>query len=302
MADEVKEKTIFQQLMEEVEKKSEKENDIVPDEDKEMDDDEESDEKKETVKESVILNIDDYISAESINDAQFDSILEGSELSDDFKTKAKTIFRTAVLESVTAIAKDFSEEYQTKQEEILESSLNTMEEKVGEYLAYVAEEWKEDNKINLANSIKIELAECFISNLTGIVEDYNVTLDDSKVDLLESMQTKVTELEESYAELVKDNIAMKSEIIDFKKAAILESVNRDMTAIEKDRFVSLMESVKFENEEQYSSKAGIVYETYFADTSKKEVVTEEVDVSKTQKVNESIQSYAKYMKSMSKKD
>ena len=87
-----------------------------------------------------------------------EALVEGEELSEEFKTKASTIFEAAVHQKVMEIATvkidELEKEYQTNLQEEIVSFRNELTEKVDGYLNYVVEEWMKENEIALDSSLK----------------------------------------------------------------------------------------------------------------------------------------------------
>ena len=86
------------------------------------------------------------VSKEDIDVAQhIDAMLNGQDLSEEFKEKAQTIFEAAVLEKINEEVEKLETQYEETLEENLVEIRTEISEKVDEYLTYVAKEWLEDN-------------------------------------------------------------------------------------------------------------------------------------------------------------
>ena len=97
--------------------------------------------------------------------ADVDALVGDSDLSEEFKQKAATIFETAIKAKVKEEAQKLQSEYETKLEENTEAHKADVVEKVDSYLNYVVEEWMQENKIAIERGIKGEIAEDFIGGL-----------------------------------------------------------------------------------------------------------------------------------------
>ena len=125
-----------------------------------------------------------------------DALVGGEDLSEEFKTKAKTVFEVP---SVSAKVRDIKEELESqKRDEIVEASNEIKEElvnKVDSFLGYVAEEWVKDNELAIERGLKSELTENFISGLKGLFEDHYVEVPDDKLDVVDELASKIEEVE-----------------------------------------------------------------------------------------------------------
>ena len=101
--------------------------------------------------------------------ADVDALVGDSDLSEEFKNKAATIFEAAIKSKVKAETAKLEEEYAQKLEENTESFKGEIVEKVDSYLNYVVEEWMKENEIAIERGIKGEIAEDFISGLKKLL-------------------------------------------------------------------------------------------------------------------------------------
>ncbi len=127
-------------------------------EDEDDDDEEEEMESKKVAKESIDQVVDSLDVSDDVN-----ALVDGEELSEEFKTKAATIFETAVKSKVRAELERIQEENDKVMEDMAESTMNDLVEKVDDYMNYVVEQWMEDNQLAIERGLKGEIAEDFIS-------------------------------------------------------------------------------------------------------------------------------------------
>jgi hypothetical protein len=72
---------------------------------------------------------------------------DDSTISEDFKSKAVTIFEARVIDRVTQIQEEIESQYADMLEEAVETIKQDLTEKVDDYLNYVVEQWMEENEI-----------------------------------------------------------------------------------------------------------------------------------------------------------
>jgi len=214
-----------------------------------------------------------------------EALVEGEELSEEFKTKASTIFEAAVHQKVMEIATvkidELEKEYQTNLQEEIVSFRDELTEKVDGYLNYVVEEWMKENEIALDSSLKSELTEEFIGGLKNLFTEHYIEVPDEKVDIVESLYDKVEELEEKLNSQIDDNVQVTSELNEYRKDKILEEVCEDLADTQSEKMKSLVEGVSYEDDaDDFENKVKTIKESYFPNQTKQdENVEQESDVS-----------------------
>ena len=171
-------------------KKSKKEE--FPHKDEDEEDEEETDENKKakTKKEDIEVDVSADVSA----------LVDGEELSEEFKTKAATIFEAAVKSKIAKIRKQIREESKKENDERIESMQTEMTENVDNYLNYTVKEWMTENKLAVETGVRNEVTESFISGLKKLFEEHYIDVPDEKEDVFENLVIEVAELEEKLDE------------------------------------------------------------------------------------------------------
>ena len=251
-------------------------NTLMTEEEEEEEEDEDEDEEemeamhhKKMKKESIDQVVDSLDVSDDVN-----ALVDGEELSEEFKTKAATIFESAVKSKVRAELEKIQEENDKVIEEMAESTINDMTEKVDDYLNYVVEQWMEENQLAIERGLKGEIAEDFISGLKNLFEDHYIDVPDEKYDILEANLTKIEELEEKLNKQMDENIQLRKQKGELVKESMISDVADGMTDTETEKFQSLVEDVEFSDEESYKEKLQTIRESYFG-SSTAQVLTEE---------------------------
>ena len=214
-----------------------------------------------------------------------DALVEGEELSEEFKSKASTIFEAAVHQKVMEIATgkidELETEYQTNLEEEIVSFRDELTEKVDGYLNYVVEEWMRENELAIDSSLKSEITEEFIGGLKDLFSEHYIEVPDEKVDIIESLYDKVEELEEKLNSQIDDNVQTTNELNEYRKDKILEEVCEDLADTQSEKMKTLIEGVSYENDaDDFENKVMMIKENYFPNQTKQdENVEQESDVS-----------------------
>ena len=221
-----------------------------------------------------------------------DALVEGEELSEEFKTKASTIFEAAVHQKVMEIStekiEDLEKEYQNDLQEEIVTFRDELTEKVDGYLNYVVEEWMKENELALDSSLKSELTEEFMGGLKTLFTEHYIEVPDEKVDIVESLYDKVEELEEKLNSQIDDNVKVTSELNEYRKNKILEEVCEDLADTQSEKMKTLVEGVSYEDDaDDFENKVKTIKESYFPNQTKQDAnVEQESDVPETEETPE----------------
>ena len=204
-----------------------------------------------------------------------DALIAGEDdLSEEFKTKAATVFETAIKSKVTEIEEYLEADYNKKFEEEISKSKDELVEKVDSYLNYVVEEWMKDNELALEKGIKGEIAEDFISGLKKLFEDHYIDVPDEKYNVLEDQAGKIEDLEKKLNEQIEKNVELNKSNFNYVQKAIVAEAAEDLADTSKEKFFKLAEEIDASNTEEFKTKIATIKESYFG---KKTTVSEELD-------------------------
>lgn len=229
---------------------------------------------KEVAEETQSIKEIRQISSEDVSVAEdVEAMFSGQDLSEEFTSKATTIFEAAVVSKVNQILEtvtvDFESDLEAEKVQIAEK----LSEQVDSYLEYVAEEWMKDNELAVEQGIRSEIVENFMTGLRGLFTENYIDIPEEKVDLVDELAGKVTELESSINEEMERNIVLRKELVEAKQSAILTSACEDITESQAAKLQSLAEGVAFDDADSYAAKLETLKESYFP---KEEAITEEV--------------------------
>ena len=212
-----------------------------------------------------------------------DALVQGEQLSEEFKTKASTIFEAAVhqkvMEVATAKVDELEKEFQSDLQEEIISFRDELTDKVDGYLNYVVEEWMRENEIALESSLRSEITEEFMGGLKNLFTEHYIDVPDEKVDIVEGLYDKVEELEEKLNSQVEENMKVKGELNEYRKDKILEEVCEDLADTQAEKMKTLVEGVNYENDsEDFENKVKTIKENYFPNQVKQDENVEQEDV------------------------
>ena len=207
--------------------------------------------------------------------ADVDALVGDSDLSEEFKQKAATIFEAAIKAKVKEESQRLQGEYETKLAEDTQTHKAELVEKVDSYLNYVVEEWMQENKIAIERGIKGEIAEDFIGGLKKLFEDHYIDVPDEKYNVLEDQASKIEDLEKKLNEEIEKNVKLNKDNGELKKEEIIKKSSEDLTDVQKEKFNKLAEEVEYSNEEDFTSKVKTIKESYFG--AKEEAKSNDID-------------------------
>ena len=212
------------------------------------------------------------------------ALFEGEELSDTFQEKARTIFEATVKSKIVSVKESLEAEFSKKLEEEVSEFKTTLQERVDNYLHYVATEWIEENALQVESGIRGELSESFMTGLKGLFEEHYVSIPEEKYDVLEAMVTKLDEMENKLNEQIDSNVSLTKRLSVSVSDNILDEASAGLALSQKEKLAELAKGVEFESEEQYRAKLNTLKESYFA----KKPVTESQEVTEETSINEDV--------------
>ncbi len=192
-----------------------------------------------------------------------EALVEGEELSEEFKEKAATIFEAAVKSKIRSEIERIEEESKSEKETEMETFKEEMTEKVDTYLNYVVEEWTKENELAIERGLKGEIAEDFISGLKQLFEDHYIDVPDEKYDVLEAQSEKISELEEKLNEAIQKSVDLTSSNEKLVREQVISEVSEDLADTEIEKFKSLTQDVDFGDEDSFREKLDTLKESYF---------------------------------------
>ena len=216
-----------------------------------------------------------------------DALVEGEELSEDFKKKAATIFEAAVKSKIRPEVERIEEEKSQEIADEMETFKTELAEKVDGYLDYVVGEWMKENELAIERGLKGEIAEDFITGLKSLFEEHYIDVPDEKYDILESQAQKIEELESKLNETMDKLTEKKQSEDSLVREATIKEVSSDLAETQVEKFASLVEDVEFTDKESFEEKLNTLKENYFPKsvpseqtlTEENEDGTQEIDIS-----------------------
>jgi len=171
---------------------------------------------------------------------------------------------------------------------------------VDKYLTYVAESWLEDNTLAVEQGLKIEIMESFWSGLKTMFVEHNIAIP-AETDVVDVLERKIVDLQSTISEEktafvvelteqkqkfeeklnteINKSIVYKNRAEESTKKAIFETVSKELTLTQKERFAKLTESVTYESKKSYEEKLKDIVRNAFESARTKKKLTEDSMIS-----------------------
>jgi hypothetical protein len=192
-----------------------------------------------------------------------DALFNGESLSEEFRTKATTIFEAAVRARVETIVHQIAEENEKEVASEIEAIQAQLSEQVDEYLNYVVEQWMKENQVAIETGLRAEIAEDFINGLKNLFVEHYIEVPEEKADLVEEMAGRVVEAEGLLEEALGQMEQLEKQLNESKSVEILRRTCEGLTEMQVQKIKSLAEGVEFTTEGEYTEKLAVIRESYF---------------------------------------
>jgi hypothetical protein len=213
-------------------------------------------EKRERVnklKEEITVDVSEDVAA----------LINGEELTEEFKTKAATIFEAAVLTRVKAEVAKIEEQFESKLAEQVEEVKEGLVEKVDGYLNYVVEQWMTDNELALENGMKTDIMESFIAGMKNLFQEHYIEVPAEKYDLVGELEEEVQTTKSKLDEQLASNVELTKQINEMKRVSSIGEFCADLADTDAEKFKGLAEELAFEDAESFKTKLQTIKENYF---------------------------------------
>ena len=195
------------------------------------------------------------------------ALVEGTELSEEFAEKAKTIFEAAVKAKISEEYDRLVEHFAAEFDKHFAEAKSEMAEEVNGTVNYAIGQWVEQNQVAIDRGIRNEITEDFIAGLKGLFEEHYIAIPDEKVDVVEGMAESIREMEERLDEQVKANVKLQNRLNETAKLNILNTVSEGLADTQKEKLAALAEGLEFVSEETFSAKVKTIKESYFKEAA-----------------------------------
>ena len=229
------------------------------------------------------------------------ALVEGTELSEEFAEKAKTIFEAAVKAKISEEYDRLVEHFAAEFDKHFAEAKSEMAEEVNGTVNYAIGQWMEQNQVAIDRGIRNEITEDFIAGLKGLFEEHYISIPDEKVDVVEGMADTIREMEERLDEQVKANVKLQNRLNESAKLNILSTVSEGLADTQKEKLAALAEGLEFVSEESFAKKVATIKESYFKEAAAPQSeVADETPVEGAEEVSPAIAAYMQALDRWSK--
>ena len=229
------------------------------------------------------------------------ALVEGTELSEEFAEKAKTIFEAAVKAKISEEYDRLVEHFTAEFDKHFAEAKSEMAEEVNGTVNYAIGQWMEQNQVAVDRGIRNEITEDFIAGLKGLFEEHYISIPDEKVDVVEGMADTIREMESRLDEQVKANVKLQNRLNETAKTNILNTVSEGLADTQKEKLAALAEGLEFVSEESFSKKVTTIKESYFKEAAAPQSeVADETPVEGVEEVNPAMAQYLNALNRWSK--
>ena len=191
------------------------------------------------------------------------ALVDGEELSEEFKEKATTIFEAAVVSRLNEEVERVHQEYAATLSEEVEAVKTQLAEQVDEYLTYAVQSWIDANQLQVESGLKSEIAESVVEGLKKVFLENHIEVPEEKIDVVDSMASELDSMEAKLNEQIDKNVELTAQVGALVKNGIVNELAESLASTEREKLVGLAEGVEFENEESFRNKVEMLKESYF---------------------------------------
>lgn len=221
------------------------------------------------------------------------ALTEGTDLSEDFKSKAKTIFEAAVKAKLDEEYHKLEEHFKSQLEEKVTEIKNELAEEVTGMVNYGVQRWVEENQIEVDRGLRNEITEDFIAGLKNLFQEHYINIPEDKENVVEGMADEIREMEARLNEQVERNIELNNRLNESMKQVVLNTVCEGLADTQKEKLTSLAEGVKYESQEQFTHAVSTLRKSYFPESIAKSEVSDEQPAELSENISPIMEQYVK---------
>jgi hypothetical protein len=204
------------------------------------------------------------------------AIFAGTEVSEEFISKATEVYTAAVLSKVNEQLEVVESKFTDSLTEETAVISEELVERVDSYLDYVVEQWMESNSVAVERGLKAEIVENFMRGLKDLFESNYIDIPDEAVDVAEELADRCEALESAINEEIEKNVELTAQLKEFEREIAFAQVSEGLTDTQVAKLQSLSEAVDFESVDAYKKKIATLRESYFPSKSSAGILSESV--------------------------
>lgn len=211
-------------------------------------------------------------------DKIFEKFVKEEVITEEVKSEIGVVLEAVISEQVEIRVSEAKElllkEYDEKFEVAVAEENETTKNLLNDYLKKVVVEFKEENKVQIQNTIVVEKAKAIIDGVQKVFEENGIKLPENDTEIVEELNTKNVELLNEYNESVSKSIELEKALEETEKAIVFMKSTVDMSDVSKEKLINLMKGLVVESVEDFGTKLEIIKSNFVAEKKK---VTKEGD-------------------------
>lgn len=192
----------------------------------------------------------------------FLKLFDGMELSEDFKEKAGLLFTAAVNEEAEKKSAKAKEDAKKEYDDKLSEEKERLSESVDRYLTHAVRTYLEENAVAIENGIRIEAANKVMESTKAIMESAGLEVPEAERSALEEAQAELAESKTKLDESIKREISLQENVNTLTKEKVFGEITEGLVMTDKERLVTLSESVEFQTADQYRAQLETLRESF----------------------------------------
>jgi hypothetical protein len=211
------------------------------------------DEKKEKVEEALAIRVK-LPKANIFESAGFDAKQQ---------KHVAAIFESAIKDTTKQVSVKLNEHYKARYAQKLAESESKLTDRLNTYLSVVVETWMEENRVNVRKNLRTELAENFLNGLQSLFKDNYIDVPESKVNVVETLTSRVESLEQKLNEEHAKNMKLRRLAETANKKRIVAEFARTMSETQAAKLAKLAENTEYVDAKDFREKLSMLKESYF---------------------------------------
>lgn len=204
--------------------------------------------------------LDGTVAFKGVTKEDLDQLFTGAELTEEQTAKALTLFEAAVNIKSQTVEIGLQEQFETKLTEAVDEIRADLTNDTEDYLEYVAEKWLADNKVPLESSLKVAMAENFITKMTALLAEHKVILPEN-IDVVEDLTKRLEESDRKLAQAISTIAEQADEILGYEMNEKFIEVTEGMVMTQVEKLRTLAENIEAADANEFETKLVVLRDT-----------------------------------------
>lgn len=191
-------------------------------------------------------------------------------LTEEAKVEITTLFDAAVSEKSNELVEAKEEELKEKYSEDLVEFKNMITDKLNDYIELSVDDFLKENEEENVDIVQTEMAKNVLGKLINVLQENYIEVSPTDIDAVKDLSNNVKDLKGQLDEMSTAKIEAENQIEEYKKSLVLFEMTKNLTDVEREKIISLIENVDVNDIDEFKTKAKIIIENFVEDSKKKE--------------------------------